>query len=131
MEKYADDKTYQFPLAGGVLRVPMFSQDKREEFCFDITRSSIRLTKATFQNRARKSLVLIRIDIDGPPHRNPDGTEVTCPHVHFYRENFGDKWAEPLPSWISDPNDLRKSFHELMMFCNVIKYPTFEQELPI
>ena len=32
MEKYADNEVYLFPLAGSSLRIPMHSQDKREEF---------------------------------------------------------------------------------------------------
>ncbi|MDR2463074.1 MAG: hypothetical protein LBD30_04765 [Verrucomicrobiales bacterium] len=131
MEKHADsDNVYDFPVAGS-LRIPVCSADRHEEFYFDIYRSSIRLTKATFQNRARQSLVLVRIDIDGQPHRNPDSAEIPCPHIHFYREGFGDKWAEPLPEWISNPANLRLTFQELLDFCHVVTRPTFREELPI
>ena len=63
----------------------------------DVTRAQIELTKATFQNRARQAIILMRLDLDGPPHRNPDGTKVQCPHLHTYREGFGDKWASAAP----------------------------------
>jgi hypothetical protein len=63
----------------------------------DLARGQIKLTKATYQNRARQAIVLMRLDLDGPPHRNPDDQEIPCPHLHFYREGYGDKWAIPPP----------------------------------
>ena len=47
--------------------------DKRETVLLDVTRGPIKLTKATFQNRARQEVLLMRLDLDGPPHTNPDG----------------------------------------------------------
>lgn len=61
-----------FPGLGGALRIPLHSMDRREEFNLDVTRGRILLTKNTFQARARKAVVLARLDMDGPPHRNPD-----------------------------------------------------------
>ncbi|MFW9280162.1 DUF6978 family protein [Glaesserella parasuis] len=26
---------------------------------------------------------MVRLDIEGPPHRNPDGEEIICPHIHL------------------------------------------------
>jgi hypothetical protein len=42
--------------------------------------------------------VLVRLDLGGAPHRNRDDEEIGVPHLHLYREGFGDKWATPLPS---------------------------------
>ena len=68
----ADDTQWTYPRAGEHLSVPLTSADKRELFSLDITRSRIKLTKSTHQNRARHAIVLLRLDIDGAPHRNPD-----------------------------------------------------------
>ena len=57
----------------------------------DVTRGQIKLTKATYQNRARQVIVLMRLDLDGSTHRNPDDQEIPCPHLHVYREGFGDR----------------------------------------
>ncbi|MFZ3591339.1 DUF6978 family protein [Bacillus sp. DJP31] len=65
-------------------------------YMIDVTRGSIKPTKSTFQTRHRKTTVLVRVDIDGPPLDNPDGEEVPCPHIHIYREGFEDRWAFPL-----------------------------------
>lgn len=130
MPKHAEQELLVFPGgAGGKLTVHLHSDDRHEEFMLDVTRASIRLTKASLLHRARVAVVLVRIDLDGPPHRNPDDTEVPCPHIHFHREGYGDKWAEPIPAWVVDPSDPWKTFHDLMAFCNVVTRPNLEQEL--
>ncbi|MDX2150661.1 MAG: hypothetical protein SFV54_07995 [Bryobacteraceae bacterium] len=74
MEKHrVDNKNWWFPEPGDRLSIPLTSVDKRENFTLDITRAQIKLTKATYQNRARQAILLMRLDLDGPPHRNPDG----------------------------------------------------------
>ena len=99
MEKHkADDTAYEYPSLGGGIRVPLLSPDKRESFFLDITRSQIKLTKGTYQNRARSVAILARLDFGGAPHRNPDDEEIPCPHLHLYREGYGDRWAMPLPA---------------------------------
>jgi hypothetical protein len=86
-----------FPLPGIKVEIPLQSRDGREAFLLDLSRGRIKLTKATYQNRCKHVVILARVDIDGPPHRNPDGQEILCPHLHLYREGFGDKWAQPIP----------------------------------
>ncbi|MBV9499496.1 MAG: hypothetical protein JO138_08980 [Acidobacteriaceae bacterium] len=86
MEKQrVDDKQWFFPEPGSRLAIPLTSPDKRENFMLDVTRGQIKLTKATYQNRARQAIVLMRLDLDGRPHRNPDDQEIPCPHLHIYR----------------------------------------------
>ena len=125
-----NDDYYDYPGTGGSLIVPLTSQDKREEFLLDIYRGRIDLLKGTYQNRARQVIVLVRIDFGGAPHRNPDGTEVPCPHLHLYREGFGDKWAEPLPI-IKFPNigDLWQTLEDFMTYCNVTDRPAIVKGL--
>lgn len=90
----------------------------------DVTRAQIRLTKATYQNRARAVIILMRLDLDGPPHGNPDGVEVPRPHLHIYREGYGDKWASPAPvATYSDTLDLFATFEEFMRQCNITDPP--------
>ena len=104
--------------------------DKRETFLLDITRARIKLTKATYQNRARAAIILLRLDLDGPPHRNPDGEEIECPHLHVYKEGFGDKWAISLPpEHYPDPADLFATFLAFMKQCNVVEPPRLQNGL--
>lgn len=86
MEKHkADDAVYEYPSLGGGIRVSLLSPDKREAFFLDVTRSQIKLTKGTYQNRARGVAILARLDFGGAPHRNPDDEEIPCPHLHLPR----------------------------------------------
>jgi len=103
MEKRAvDEKEWLFPAPGDRVAIPLTSLDKRESFMLDVTRAQIKLTKATYQNRARAAIILMRLDLDGPPHRNPDGVEIPCPHLHIYREGYGDKWDAGPPCHIHE-----------------------------
>jgi hypothetical protein len=125
MEKHAvDDKEWLFPYPSGRVTIRLTSLDNRENFMLDITRGQIRLIKATYQNRARAVLVLLRLDLDGAPHTNPDGQEIPCPHLHIYREGYGDKWAIPAPATrYTNTLDLFSAFEAFMQQCNIIDPP--------
>lgn len=77
--------------------MPLQSLDKREHFLLDLSRGRIDLQKVKMQNRGRQVVVLVRLYLEGALHRNPDDTEVPAPHLHVYREGYGDKWAVPGP----------------------------------
>ena len=127
MAKYrCDDLRHQFPISGGSLRVLLRSKESHEHFGLDISRSRIEMRKNTFQKRARKNTVLVRLDLGGSPHRNPDGVEILCPHIHLYREGYGDKWAYELPKEFSDLTNIRKTLEEFFEYCNIVEEPYIE-----
>ncbi|BAU37869.1 prophage protein [Acetobacter pasteurianus NBRC 101655] len=124
------DQLWQLPNAGGGLSVPLISTSATEAFHLDIRRSRMELRKGTVQNRARTNIVLARIDFGGSPHRNPDDEEIPCPHIHLYREGFGDRWAYPIdPEIFTDPTSHWQTLIDFMRFCNVIEPPNFERGL--
>ncbi len=131
MEKRrVDDRNWPFPSPGERLSIPLASLDKRENFMLDLTRAQIKLTKATFLNRVRVAIVLMRLDLDGPPHRNPNGEEVPCPHLHIYREGYGDKWAVAAPvDRYTQTTDLLRTFETFMQHCNVTDPPKIQMGL--
>jgi hypothetical protein len=130
MEKRCDDKQWSLPGPGEAFEIPLTSVDKRENFTLDVTRSRIRLTKATYQNRARQVIILIRLDLDGAPHRNPDDEEISCPHLHIYREGYGDRWAIPAPPDLyPNPLDLFATFEAFLRQCNIIAPPIIQRGL--
>jgi hypothetical protein len=62
MEKRAaDEKKWLVPGPGDSLAIPLTSLDKRETFMLDVTHAQIKLTKATYQNRARITIILMRL----------------------------------------------------------------------
>ena len=125
-----NDDTCDYPGAGGSLILPLASQDKREQFLLDISRARIDLQKGKYQNRARQIVVLVRLNFGGPPHRNPDDKEVPCPHLHLYREGFGDKWAAAVPTdKFPHLGDLWETLQDFMKFCNVVDPPAINRGL--
>lgn len=84
------------------------------------------------KSRARQVVVLVRLDLNGAPHRNPDESELPCPHLHLYREGFGDKWAIPAPiADFPNPTDLWQSLSDFMRYCHIVQPPYFERGLGI
>lgn len=131
MEKVrATDDSYLYPGPGDKLTIPLTSTDGREAFLLDISRGRIDLAKVTYQNRARQVVILLRLDIAGPPHRNPDDEEIPCPHLHVYREGFGHKWAVPAPTELfPSPNDLFVTYESFLRRCNVTERPRMQMGL--
>ena len=131
MEKHsANDQEFEYPLHGGSIQVPLHSPDKREAFVLDITRNQLNLLKGTYQNRGRNVIVLARLDFGGQPHRNPDDTEIGSPHLHLYREGYGDRWAYPVPrNQFSDVAEPWQTLLDFMLFCNVTIRPVIRRGL--
>lgn len=131
MEKQrADENRNDFPVVGQSLTLPLHSFDKREQFLLDLNRGRIDLLKVKMQNRGRQVVVLIRLDLGGAPHRNPDGEEITAPHLHIYREGYGDKWAIPVPpDSFQGVGDLWATLQDFMRYCNITQPPHIERGL--
>ncbi len=124
------DETWPYPSLGGVISIPLVSPDKRENFLLDIRKGRIDLLKGSYQNRSRQVIVLVRIDFGGSIHRNPDGAEVQCPHLHSYREGYGDKWAMPLPNdFFPDAVDVMNLLDDFMRYCNIVEPPIIQRGL--
>jgi len=108
----------------------LIGENERENFLLDLWRGTIRLSKFRYQTRGRKIIVLARLDIDGAPHTNPDGTRIGGSHLHLYREGFDDKWAFKLdPGMFSSPMTMGKAFEDFCRFCNVDMIPSFQESL--
>ena len=131
LEKRCVDSTeWNYPDFGGRITVPLVSTDRRESFFLDLRRARIDLAKGTYQNRGRQVVILARLDFGGAPHRNPNGEEIDSPHLHLYREGYGDKWAFPIPSnRFSNLANPWKTFEDFMRFCNIIKPPVIRRGL--
>jgi len=110
---------FQFPFVGEQKIIDALSIDGREKFLFDIKRARIKLSKCTYQNRYRKDTVLLRLDIGGGPHENPDGALVNCPHLHIYKEGYEDRWAYALPEGFTVDDNLITKLIEFLEYCNV------------
>lgn len=131
VEKHrVNDDRNDFPTAGEKIEVPLQSADRREQFLLDLSRGRIDLAKVKMQNRGRQVVVLVRLDLGGAPHRNPDDQDIPAPHLHVYREGFGDKWATPVPpDRFRDTTDVWVTFEDFLQFCNITQPPFVERGL--
>jgi Family of unknown function (DUF6978) len=129
-KRLVDDSSIRFPAGGEAIQLQAKSSDERESFIFDVNRKGrLKLTKCTYQERYAVVEILIRLDIDGPPHQNPDGAELPCPHLHIFREGAGTKWAYPLPAEFTDTSDLVKTLREFLRYCNVSEVPPIQKSI--
>ncbi len=127
MKMRVSDETWNYPLSGGNISIPLISKDKKENFWLDVRRGRIDLLKGTYQNRARQVIVLVRLDFGGAAHRNSDDVEIKAPHLHLYREGYGDKWAVPLPDGaFTDTENLVSLLGDFMRYCNISEPPTIQ-----
>ena len=129
-KKRVDETVHLYPTGGRGITLQLLSQDGHEAFLLDVTCGRINLLKATYQTRTKHVVVLVRLDLGGPPHRNPDDEEIACPHLHIYREGYGDKWATPVPV-IKFPNpvNLWQTLQDFMRYCHIIDPPQIERGL--
>ena len=129
-KRKVDNQKWNYPSLGGKISIPLNSDDKHEEFILDISKGQIDLLRGKQQNRARQVIVLARIDFGGPPHRNPDGVEIPCPHIHLYKEGYGDKWAYPIPiEKFPNINDPSITIDDFMDYCNIVEKPIIQMGL--
>ncbi len=116
-----------FPCPGDYIQIEARSNNGHEVFLFDVNRKSIaKPQKCTYQERYSKTEILLRLDIDGPTHTNPNGEEVPCPHLHIYRDGYADKWAFPLPQEFNNIHKLHKTLEDFLKYSNVIDIPKIQ-----
>lgn len=115
---------------------PLRSADRREEFLLTIERGRRKRIRLKYQTRARRVIVLARLDLNGRRHKNPpdspyrpedwiDGT-----HLHLYREGFEDRIAFTLPDaprW-TDPTvtDAIPALEKFMRYCGIDRWPPIQ-----
>jgi hypothetical protein len=108
----------------------LVSLDGREYFIFDVWRGSLNLKKYKLQERARVVIPLVRVDVGGAPHTNPDDTVVPCPHLHLYREGYDDKWAFPLSKYpFREPSDIVITVEDFAQFCKISRLPQIQRRM--
>lgn len=123
LKKIVGTDAFSIPNQGSkaaVSLVSVFSSNDR--FKVDFNRSSrIRRDKYTLFLRYGKDQGLLRIDIGGGEHTNPDGTKVPCPHIHIqtHEEGKWDDWAYSLPVVFGNVQDMIDTFRQFLEYCNV------------
>ena len=108
----------------------LIGTDHREGFFLDLWRGTIRLSKYKLQTIGRMIIVLVRLDINGAPHTNPDGQKLDGTHIHIYREGFEDKWAFPVdPAVFRNIDNVGTTFEDFCLFCHIEEIPPYQEVL--
>lgn len=129
-KKRVDDKKYTYPSPSESLEVPLQSTDKRDQFKLTIQPGKISLSKVTDQMREKNTnTILVRVDIGNVKPTNPDEKVIEGNHIHLYKEGYEDKFAKPLPSSFTNPDDPYVTLAEFMKFCNITKVPIINRRL--
>jgi len=132
----AMDKRFAHPttialLPGSDQTHELVGVDDHERFLLDLWRGTFRLSKTRYQTRGRKVIVLVRLDIDGAPHTNPDGQQLGGTHIHVYREGYEDRWAFPLhATQFAGTDDMQRTFREFCDYCRIQNPPAWQGGLP-
>lgn len=113
-------KQFDLPGPNESIKLDVISKDKTEKFHLDLDRrGKLELHKCKLQNRYQKEPI-IRLEIDAPPHRNPDGTITSRNHIHIYREGYGLSWAYDISTL--DKNLFKNLLNFIDIFTNFCKY---------
>lgn len=102
------------------------SIDSNNVFLLDFYRGSFELSRYTFNKRYRQSIILLRYD-NGGRHTNPDGVSFDGPHIHLYKEGYGDKFAYPISELnIQNSDAMEQVLNKILHFCNIKRIPSIE-----
>nr|WP_308667101.1 hypothetical protein [uncultured Allisonella sp.] len=140
MKFFKEQKSFKnlnanFPIEGNSVCLDAVGLSSKEKYLMDVNRKRCTLSRITYQQRMKKSIVLLRLDIDNKPHKNPDGNVIPGTHLHVYREGFNDAWAYPLDSdelkVLAHDFDFKglisldqeRRFKSFCLLCNFINYP--------
>lgn len=128
LEKEFTQPQVNLPLPGNRDAFDLINRPSDERFVLDVNRSGkIELSKYSLQNRhQRTKLPLVRVDIDSPPHRNPDGTKVSRNHIHIYQadgtgdENRNLPWAYEISDILNTTNyDFMNIWDQFCAYCHI------------
>lgn len=115
--KHIIDEPIDFDFSKKVIQIR--DQNEREEYMMDIIPNRAKPNKISTTLRVRKNVLLLRLDVNGPPHRNPDDTEVPCPHLHIYKQGYDLKWAYPVPPIFGDCSSLVNYLDSFCQYSNI------------
>ena len=125
------------PEPGENLTFTLVSLDGQESFLLDIRQGQL---EETTPDKWRLQLrygdeVLVRLETEGPEHRNPDDApnrrlsryadrRIPTPHIQIYVEGEGDSWAFSPPDEFTALDDIVVTWREFLDYCNIIEIPT-------
>lgn len=105
--------------------------DTKEEFNLIINRKGhLNNHKLTYQLTSRHG-ILIRLDMNGPPHENSNGELIETPHIHIFSSAYNDGKKAISLSNITNEELTEDIYSSLIFFLsyNNIQEPDINNEL--
>ena len=121
MKKLLLTGTYYFPTTGQMNSIPLQSlQSPKDKFTVYVNRKSTIVPGKYSTNLHYPQEDLLRIDVNGPVHVNPDGTKVPCPHIHIRTKDTGkwDVWAYDIPAGFGNTEDYINTVKDFLQYCH-------------
>lgn len=121
MKKLLLTGTYYLPPTGQVNFIPLQSlQTPKDRFTVYVNRKSTIIPGKYSILLHYPQEGLLRIDVNGPVHKNPDGTIVFCPHIHMRTKDTGkwDVWAYDIPAVFGNTNDCINTVKDFLQYCH-------------
>jgi len=121
LKKIKDPDLFVFPDVGGVDLVVTCEKGKNF-FPMFIHRGTKNPSKASYnlRHKSKDNPILYRLDINCPPHTNPDDEVIKGAHLHIYREGDNDAWAIPAPPELSKTDIPSEALIDFLRFCNIM-----------
>lgn len=125
--------TFSFPITGDYKKIDLDSADGKQSFIVDVNRKGCvnLIKKCTYQGRYQRDTPLLRLDVGGADHMNPDGQIIRGNHLHIYREGYGDSFAIVAPPDISNADDLFQTLIDFLVYFKTANARFLEIEVVI
>ncbi len=116
------EKCLYIPEPSKSLEYECDSISKKSKFIISVYRAGRNAKKCTFQARTKgMNEILLRLDVNPSPHRNPDNQIIRGSHIHIYKEGYGTAYAFPFDV---DDDNLISNFIQFLEEFNVIHKET-------
>lgn len=112
---------YYLPASGEMNKIPMQSlRSPKDKFIVYINRKSTIVPNKYSLQLHYPEENLLKIDVNGGVHVNPDGTKVAGTHIHMRTKDEGrwDKWAFELPAIFGNSDDCAATLTEFLQYCH-------------
>lgn len=73
------------------------------------------------QIQYKKDFSMIRMEVNAPPHINPDGSAVSRNHIHIYKEGYELRWAYELSDILKFSSNDTTPLNLFISFCEYCK----------
>lgn len=91
----------------------------KDTFLLDCHRQGTYEMKLMNQMRYGKDFPMVRLEINAPPHMNPDSYVTSRNHIHIYKEGYGMKWAYELSDKFPASMNMLNLFVIFCEYCGI------------